>query len=108
MDCKPAEDHLNGVINASLRIKDSVFRTPLIYSHYLSSITSNLYGEQTRIYLKLESEQLSGSFKPRGAYNKVILYKDCGKEFITASTGFLSFYLMSICLKLEFKNTSFS
>lgn len=39
--------------------------TPLIKSYYLSSVT------QAEVYLKLENMQLTGSFKFRGAFNKV-------------------------------------
>lgn len=39
--------------------------TPLIKSYYLSSVA------QAEVYLKLENMQLTGSFKFRGAFNKV-------------------------------------
>lgn len=77
----------SGIIEAHERIRNVIFRTPLIFSHSLSAKASNLYGGTTNVYLKLESEQLTGSFKARGAFNKLILYKDSGKEFTTSSTG---------------------
>jgi threonine dehydratase len=41
-----------------------------------------------RLYLKLESEQITGSFKLRGAANKILVEQIKGtKSFLTASTG---------------------
>jgi threonine dehydratase len=81
-----------GIDRAHERIKDHIFQTPLIYSPHLSSSVSKLFGGSSKIYLKLESEQLTGSFKARGAYNKIIQLKDEGKDFITASTGISSLF----------------
>jgi threonine dehydratase len=82
----PSSWEQSGVVEAHERIRNVIFRTPLIFSHSLSAKASNLYGN-TKVYLKLESEQLTGSFKARGAFNKLILYKDSGKDFTTSSTG---------------------
>jgi len=41
----------------------------------------------TRVYLKLESEQVTGTFKARGALNKLLIMKDSAPGFVTASTG---------------------
>lgn len=48
------------------RIKDAIELTPCDYSEILS----RLYGCQ--LYLKLENLQITGSFKPRGAFNKIL------------------------------------
>ena len=68
---------------AAHRIRPYVFRTPLIYSSWLSEITGG------KVYLKLESEQITGSFKARGAANKVLEVKSLSadNQVITASTG---------------------
>lgn len=68
---------------AAHNIQPYVFRTPLLYSTWLSEITGG------KIYLKMESEQVTGSFKARGATNKVLEIKSLspGYKVITASTG---------------------
>lgn len=67
------------VIDAEKRIRDHIRETPLEYSPHLSQLGN------CNVFLKLENVQLTGSFKVRGAMNKVLsLLK---KEAITASTG---------------------
>ena len=66
------------VLFAYLRIEKHVRKTPLEYSPMLSN-------EKTDVYLKLENMQFMGSFKIRGAFNKIISLE--GKEVVTASTG---------------------
>jgi threonine dehydratase len=68
---------------AAHNIQPYVFRTPLLYSAWLSEITGG------KVYLKMESEQITGSFKARGAANKVLEVKSNSPEHkvITASTG---------------------
>ncbi len=65
------------------RIKDVVEMTPCDYSEVLSRI----YG--CHLYLKLENLQITGSFKPRGAFNKMLQLtpeqRDAG--VIAASAG---------------------
>ena len=53
------------VYTAARRLKGVIHRTLLDHSHTFSSIT----GCET--YLKLENLQKTGSFKIRGAYNKI-------------------------------------
>lgn len=61
------------------RIKKYVRKTPLEYSPYYSKIISG------KVYLKLENLQLTGSFKIRGALNKMLqLNKKQKKEGIIA------------------------
>lgn len=68
---------------ATGRLEGKVLRTPLFPSTYLSSMNG---GE---VYLKLESEQHTGSFKARGALNKILAMRPEEKTagLITASTG---------------------
>ena len=71
------------VAEAEQRIKRYLWETPLEYSPYLSSLSG---GE---IYLKLESMQVSGSFKIRGVLNKLLSMDSEVREkgVVTASTG---------------------
>ena len=71
------------VSQANTRINDYVRRTPLEYSPYISELTG------ANVYLKLENYQLTGSFKIRGAMNKVLaLSTEIAKQgVVTASTG---------------------
>ena len=69
--------------NAARRIGPHVLRTPLFHSVYLDELNG---GE---VRLKLESEQYTGSFKARGALNKVLSMSGQEKSagLVTASTG---------------------
>lgn len=61
-------------------IKNHIVRTPLLFSERLSNeINSN-------IFLKLENLQKTGSFKARGALNKILSIKNT-KNVIAASSG---------------------
>ena len=73
----------NNVKNASIYIKDHIKKTNLIYSKYFSTLSSN------EVYFKLENTQITGSFKIRGAFNKLLSLSQKEKEkgIITASTG---------------------
>lgn len=51
---------------ASVRLRGLVHRTPLEYSETLSERLG------ARVHLKLECLQKTGSFKPRGAFNKIL------------------------------------
>jgi len=68
---------------AYARIKSFVYYTPLEYSTYLSKLCS------CNVYLKLENQQVTGSFKARGGLNKILSLtpKEKAKGIITASTG---------------------
>eukprot|EP00794_Sanderia_malayensis_P011870 gene11869-13102_t len=66
------------------RIRDHIRKTPLEYSFWLSQISKSF------VYIKLEHEQETNSFKLRGATNKIRkLLEQPGpsKRIITASTG---------------------
>lgn len=60
-----------------------VLRTPLIYSHTLSRISGR------EVFLKLENLQTTGSFKLRGAINRLALLKERGEglRVVAASAG---------------------
>jgi threonine dehydratase len=61
---------LTDILEADGRIRDRVIRTPLVYSPTFSGMTG---GE---IYLKLECMQKGGSFKVRGATNRVLIRRE--------------------------------
>ena len=71
------------VVEASARIKSFIRKTPLEYSPYLSEMCD------CNVYLKLENQQVTGSFKSRGALNKILSLSDEEKlkGVLTASTG---------------------
>ena len=70
------------VDEALSRISSLIRKTPLQYSPSLSEKTGS------EVYLKLENFQVTGSFKARGAANKLmILSKDKPERIITASSG---------------------
>ncbi|ABD41650.1 L-threonine ammonia-lyase [Methanospirillum hungatei JF-1] len=69
--------------SAGIRIAPHVIRTPLIYSSTFSRITN------AHVYLKLETLQKAGSFKIRGAMNKILIHanKAGPAGVVTASAG---------------------
>lgn len=75
------------IMQARNRIKNYVRRTPLEFSPFLSQLSKD-----SRVYIKCENLQLTGSFKLRGAFNKVCLLKEksdniAQKGAVSASTG---------------------
>lgn len=68
---------------ASQTLKSVVSPTPIVYSSSLSAILG------FECFLKLENLQKTGSFKVRGAYNKIasLCSEDRAKGVITASSG---------------------
>jgi threonine dehydratase len=78
---------LADIHRARQRIEDSVRRTPLVRSDWLSDVSG---GE---VFLKLESLQVTGSFKARGALNAVRALLERHDEgdplprIVTASAG---------------------
>jgi threonine dehydratase len=71
------------VLAAEKRIRPYIRETPVNYSFYLSRIAG------CRLYLKLENLQHTGSFKARGAVNKLLSLERGQREagVIAASTG---------------------
>lgn len=76
-------DILSKILQAERRIRPYILKTPLIRSNYLSKLSKG------NVYLKLESEQVTGSFKARGSLNKLMAVAESDKNqfVITASTG---------------------
>ena len=74
---------LASIETAAQRIRPEIYETPLVHSKTLSRLTGN------EIYLKLENLQMTGSFKERGALNRILTMTDderrCG--VIAASAG---------------------
>ena len=56
---------LSAILMAQKRIQPHIRRTPLVHSLALSQLTGG------DIWLKLENQQVTGSFKARGALNKI-------------------------------------
>ena len=71
------------IVAAEKRIKTNILKTPLYPSNYLSQLSKG------QVFLKLENEQYTGSFKARGALNKILSAtpEEVATGFITASTG---------------------
>jgi threonine dehydratase len=74
---------LSDVLDARVRVEETARRTPLDYSHTFSDMTG------AEVHLKLETFQRTGSFKIRGATNRVKTLSDEEKAagVVTASAG---------------------
>ncbi len=68
---------------AARRIRDFVVETPLVYSSVFSDMTG------ANVYFKLENRQTTGSFKLRGATNRLMTLTDAArsKGCVAASSG---------------------
>jgi threo-3-hydroxy-L-aspartate ammonia-lyase len=64
------ELNFSNIIEAHNRIKDYIVKTPVISNEILSK----KFG--ARIFLKMENQQFSKSFKERGAFNAILAYKE--------------------------------
>jgi len=73
----------SSIIEAESRLKDVVKVTPLELSSSFSEISGN------KVFIKLENLQKTGSFKIRGAYNKIaqLSEKEKARGVICASAG---------------------
>jgi len=71
------------ILQAEKRIRPHILKTPLIESRNLSKQIEG------KVFLKLENEQHTGSFKARGSLNKILSLTDDEKKrgVTTASTG---------------------
>ena len=78
-----AETLPSEVLRASTRIERFIRRTPLDHSPRFSNDTG------VNVYLKLENLQFTGSFKARGAYNKLLSLTDDQRSAgcVVASSG---------------------
>ena len=65
--------HLERIINVRENIKDTVVKTPLLYSNIFSEMCKN------NVYMKCENLQLTGAYKLRGALNKIISLNEVEK-----------------------------
>ncbi|HHF7347363.1 TPA: threonine/serine dehydratase [Legionella feeleii] len=76
-------DIKNEILQAEKRIQTHVRETPLDYSVALSRMTN------TNTYLKCENLQYTGSFKIRGAFNKLLSLNSSERQqgLVTASSG---------------------
>ncbi len=74
---------LSEILRAEERIRPHILQTPVIESRELSELIDG------KVYLKLENEQYTGSFKARGSLNKILSLSEEEKKrgVITASTG---------------------
>ncbi len=73
---------LKSVQEAAKTIRDTVLRTPLVYS----STFSRIFGAE--IWLKLENLQRTGSFKVRGAAHKILRCRnEIGPEGVVAASA---------------------
>jgi threonine dehydratase len=77
------EDVVAEATAAGTRIKEMVRRTPLVQSDYLSATTG------ADIFLKLENRQTTGSFKFRGASNRLMTLtpEERAQGCVAASSG---------------------
>jgi threonine dehydratase len=78
-----SEISLCGIEAALGRIRDSVYLSPLVRSETFSRLTGN------QIFFKLENLQMTGSFKERGALNKILTLTEQERRqgVIAASAG---------------------
>jgi threonine dehydratase len=74
---------LAAIREAALRIRDAIYLSPCPYSAKLSAATNQ------QVYLKLENLQMTGSYKERGALNKILLLTPEQRQrgVIAASAG---------------------
>ena len=70
---------IKDIKSAYKKIRSHIHRTPLMYSNSLSKMTG------AEVYLKAENLQKTGSFKVRGAFNKMINLR--GEKVVAASMG---------------------
>ncbi len=90
-------------LEAEERIRPHIRETPLEFSLPLSQVTDS------EVFLKLENLQFSGSFKFRGAINKVLSLENekIKKGLVTASSGNHGVAFAHILRKLGLKGTIF-
>ena len=74
---------LADVVAARERVRGSIYYSPCPHSQMLSALT----GQQ--VYLKLENLQMTGSFKERGALNRIVMLtpEQSARGVVAASAG---------------------
>lgn len=95
-------DQFIEIAKASARIRYVVAKTPLLLSRSLS-------GNDTSVYFKMENLNPTGSFKLRGAANKILSMSEAEREkgVVTASTGNHGAGVGYMCQKTGTKGTVF-
>ena len=83
MNEPPLAITLSDVLQARERVRDAVYRTPCSRSETLSRLTGH------EVFLKLENLQMTGSFKERGALNRIALLtpEEAARGVVAASAG---------------------
>ena len=76
-------NHLENIQKAAQNLNGIIRKTDLIFSEFFSKETGN------RIYIKPENLQRTGSFKIRGAYNRIanLTEEERTKGIIASSAG---------------------
>lgn len=76
-------NHEDNIRKAKENLKGVIKETPLIYSDFYSK------EHKCNVYIKPENFQITGSFKIRGAYNKIanLTEEECRKGIICSSAG---------------------
>jgi threonine dehydratase len=79
----PSSISLADVVAARERLRDAIYYSPCPHSQMLSGLT----GQQ--VYLKLENLQMTGSFKERGALNRIatLTPEQAARGVVAASAG---------------------
>jgi threonine dehydratase len=74
---------IHDVERARTRIKDAIYQSPCAHSETFSRLTGN------KVFFKLENLQMTGSFKERGALNKILTLTEEERKrgVIAASAG---------------------
>jgi len=72
---------IKDIKKASTRLKNVIHETPLVYSYAMQELIG------ANVYFKLENLQRTGSFKIRGAYNKLYQVRNKNNSVIAASAG---------------------
>jgi threonine dehydratase len=74
---------LDSIRSARERIRSRIYESPCAYSEALSQLTGN------QLWLKLENLQMTGSFKERGALNRILTLskEEAARGVIAASAG---------------------
>ena len=74
---------LDDVLAARERLRGAIYYSPCPHSQMLSGVTGR------QIYLKLENLQMTGSFKERGALNRIAMLtpEQAAKGVVAASAG---------------------
>ena len=89
------------ILKAKKNLTGVLYHTPITYSKNLSEISD------AEIYLKWESLQKTGSFKARGAYNKIcsLTPEERSRGVITASAGNHALAVAFIAKMMDIKAT---